>query len=268
MKRLSGLRKAANLSESVHHQLNMYTLGAGAGGVSMAALAQPAEAKIVYAPVNIPIGQGVSVQVDLNHDGISDFRLWNTYHQVTTFSAVAIFGATPDNPSNQVLCTASGWARALPKNARIASTGAFATGSRYMALVGHDYNRLYGGGPWAGNTRAYLGLKFQIGGKTHFGWARLHVTALVVPPLRHPLVDATLSGYAYETIPGKAIKAGQTEGSEDNSIEQVNPAALAVPTPAPATLGALARGTPGLSIWRRKEIEHPKRPQTAYLINR
>ena len=48
MKRSSGPRKAANLPESVHRQLNMYALAAGAAGVSMLGSAQPADAKIVY----------------------------------------------------------------------------------------------------------------------------------------------------------------------------------------------------------------------------
>jgi hypothetical protein len=48
MKRSSGPRKTANFSRSIHQQLNMYALAAGAAGVGVLALAQPAEAKIVY----------------------------------------------------------------------------------------------------------------------------------------------------------------------------------------------------------------------------
>jgi len=63
-----------------------------------------------------------------------------------------------------------------------------------------------------------------------------------------------LTGYAYESIAGKSIKTGQTEGTDDtdNIIEQPSPAARTAPTPEPVTLGALALGAPGLSIWRRK----------------
>jgi hypothetical protein len=65
-------------------------------------------------------------------------------------------------------------------------------------------------------------------------------------------VVARLTGHAYETIPNKPITTGQTKGPDNNSIEEPN-AALTMPTPDPATLGALAMGSPGLSIWRRKE---------------
>jgi hypothetical protein len=59
-------------------------------------------------------------------------------------------------------------------------------------------------------------------------------------------------GYAYETIPGKAITAGATKGPEDDA--QPAAATTTSPTSAPATLGMLALGAPGLSIWRREEL--------------
>jgi hypothetical protein len=92
----------------------------------------------------------------------------------------------------------------------------------------------------------YLGIKFQIKGKSHYGWARLNVAE---SRSRFTLV---LTGYAFETIPGKPIIAGQTKGPDDPSVEESN-AMPNQPTPAPATLGALAMGAPGLSVWRRKE---------------
>jgi hypothetical protein len=51
-----------------------------------------------------------------------------------------------------------------------------------------------------------------------------------------------LSGCTYETIAGKSIIARQTKGPDDidKSVEQLNPASLTMPTPQPATLGALA----------------------------
>jgi hypothetical protein len=67
-------------------------------------------------------------------------------------------------------------------------------------------------------------------------------------------ISGTLTGYTYETIPGKAIIAGQTKGPDeiDNSADQLNPTALTVPALPSATLGMLATGAPGLSIWRRE----------------
>ncbi len=44
------LRKTVNLGQSVHHDLTVYALAAGAAGVSVLALAQPADAEVVYNP--------------------------------------------------------------------------------------------------------------------------------------------------------------------------------------------------------------------------
>jgi len=98
-------------------------------------------------------------------------------------------------------------------------------------------------GRWLHVKLAYLGVKFLIKGKTHFGWARVKVDTQQKP------FAATLTGYAYETIPGKPIIAGATKGPDDAEPT----AALSSHTPEPATLGALALGAPGLSIWRREE---------------
>jgi hypothetical protein len=99
---------------------------------------------------------------------------------------------------------------------------------------------------WFNVKDRYLGFKFQIGGKTHYGWARLNAR------LQGSKITLVLTGYAYETIPGKAIIAGQTKGSENAGGAE----SIATPTASTdesATLGALAMGAPGLSIWRRKE---------------
>jgi hypothetical protein len=98
-------------------------------------------------------------------------------------------------------------------------------------------------GQWVNVRSHFLGLKFRIKGKVHYGWARLNVT------VGNSRISATLTGYAYETIPGKSIIAGATKGPDDAEPT----ASLNTPTPEPVTLGALAMGAPGLSVWRRKE---------------
>jgi len=108
-------------------------------------------------------------------------------------------------------------------------------------MAASDFHYKYG--PWLHLKEAYLGLKFVIKGKTHFGWARVKLS------VADQSIRATLTGYAYETIPGKAIVAGATKSPEDAEPT----AALNSHAPEPATLGALALGVPGLSIWRRKE---------------
>jgi hypothetical protein len=88
-------------------------------------------------------------------------------------------------------------------------------------------------GPWLnggkGVKNRYLGIRFQIKGQVHYGWARMTVTTT------QRSFTATLTGYAYETIPGKPIIAGQTKEKD----EAQGP-----------TLGALAAGVNGLHTWK------------------
>jgi hypothetical protein len=101
--------------------------------------------------------------------------------------------------------------------------------------------------PWLKVKQAYLGFKFVIKGKIHFGWARVK---MVSSDAGFP---AIITGYAYETIPGKPIVTGRTEGPDDEvSVEQPNPSSLGAPTPNLGSLGLLAMGSSGLSIWRRE----------------
>jgi hypothetical protein len=59
----------------------MYALAAGAAGVGVLALTQPAEAKIVYTPANVHIGVGKHYHLDLNHDGATDFTIAQSEHR-------------------------------------------------------------------------------------------------------------------------------------------------------------------------------------------
>jgi hypothetical protein len=103
-------------------------------------------------------------------------------------------------------------------------------------------------GRWANVRGRYLGLKFRIKGKIHYGWARLNVT------VGNSRISATLTGYAYETIPNKPITAGSTKGPDQWDAEGIDTgASLTNPipdSPRPASLGTLALGLP---LRQRKE---------------
>ena len=242
-------RKAANLSESIHQRLSMYALTASAAGVGALCLAHPAEAKIVYTPANVKIVlNGGLIGFDLNHDGIADFAFSN-WSSVQSFGIAAELRVVPSRQANEIwgaYISSTGvqvlFAAPLPKGTKVGPKGQFQRDpSRGLPMA---QSGVHGGyGSWQHVTQAYLGLKFVIKGETHFGWARVRVSA------SHAPFTATLTGYVYETIPGKAILAGATK--EPDSAEPT--AALSSHTPEPTTLGALALGAPGLSIWRRKE---------------
>ena len=275
MNRSSRPRKAANLSESLNRQLKMYTLAAGAAGVSVLASAQPAGAKIVYTHAHVTLQNPASFALDLNHDGIIDFYLdlhravrgrshsasfLSICHRLSFSNCESFNSSTAPNALNAIEIVANRYYRfkaaALHAGAEIQSKVRFRNKKAVLMGAGEFYDTSEGRtstrwiAPWVnggkGVKNRYLGLKFLIRGKFHFGWARLTVTT------EKNSFTATLTGYAYETIPGKGIIAGQTKGVDDSNVEQPD-AAFTPPVPEPGTLGAMAMGAPGLSIWRRKE---------------
>jgi hypothetical protein len=221
----------------------MYALAASAAGVSLLALASPAEAKIVYTKTHRLLPGGKEIFLDLNHDGTNDFGLLVTYSQ---FARMYRFSLELDAGKNSFLLGTvtkdAVCAAALPRGVKVGPKARLHSGKGVM----YDYYRVSNtfvehSCAWNWGKTAYLGLKFSIKGKTHFGWARVQSMERG---------SSILLGYAYETVPNRPIITGKTKGPSEVSPD----ATTAVNRPAkPATLGVLATGAPGLSIWRRKD---------------
>lgn len=245
-------RTLSKLSESCNRQLNSYALAAGAAGLGLLTLAPVAEGKVVYTPANLPLMNHNQVFFDLNHDGINDFFF---YGQSTSRRSVSVFffrlTVSPAQQGNAIWGVESNehasCAASLPRGTRVGMKRPFQA-NRATLL---DWSGGPNGGtaycPWTGKTRtAYLGLKFNIKGKTHFGWARVKTTSIFP-------YTVYLTGYAYETVPNKAILTGTTKEPDDRTVGQAAPVALGRPMSQPARLGILAQGSPALSIWRRRD---------------
>jgi hypothetical protein len=234
--------KPANLSESVRRHLNMYALAAGATGIGVLALAPSAEAKIVYTPTHVLIN-GVGYDLDLNHDGIPDFTIVNSSScDFTCHAGVEAFQRGAKNGIE-----AKHFADALHRGAPIGPNQRFTSHSTGVIMVSSTSGKTRG--PWINVNDRFLGLKFIVNNKIHFGWARFNVKH---QGEGYGAFTVTLTGYAYEAVPNKPIIAGQTKGPDEISIEGPD-ATLTTPTRKPVSLGLLAIGAPGLSIWRRKE---------------
>jgi hypothetical protein len=246
-------KKATNLSESVHQQLNKYALAAVVAVVSVLALRQPSEAKIVYTPVNIRIAPHQYYNLDLNHDGVTDFTISNGFGGICSkFIAVSELPAY----GNSVISNGT-FPAALMQGALIGHGQSFFEGSQRMAFaILMPQCRYVVEGPWANVTDRYLGLSFRRNGRTHYGWARLNVQWEY--HMFSGFFASTLIGYAYETVADKSIIAGQTKGVADDSREEdFGPgASLTNPildTLQPAALGVVALGAQGVPLWWRKE---------------
>jgi hypothetical protein len=214
----------------------MYALAASAAGVSVLALAQPSEAKIVYTTVHVIIGHGgvSDYKLDLNHDGVTDISFSTARNACTSGCFVYLFADLPTGNEVRAEKFESGGysVSALRRGARIGNAGLVACAG--ACLMAFDGSGIYHPrGEWLNVKNRYVGLKLEIRGKAHFGWARLSVA------IQPSQVTATLTGYAYETIPNKPIIAGKTKGPD-------------VTTVSPASLGHLAAGASAIPSWRVK----------------
>ena len=238
-------RTAARLTASVQKSLNLYALAAGAAGVGVLALAQPAHARIVYtrAHQKLPVNQDFFL--DLNHEGTNDFvfriatfTLRGTFTN-GPYAELTVANAPQTHSSGNGIVRNGSCAAALSAGARIGPQAQLTNGAP-MGIVQVISGKAAYHCPWADSGKSvdnrYLGVKFTIKGRFHYGWARFNVRIYSNPA---PTAKAVLTGYAYETIPNKPIIAGKTHGS-DAIVE-------------PGTLGHLARGASAIPGWRVKQ---------------
>ena len=121
-----------------------------------------------------------TIPLDLNHDGIIDFAI-----QCSVESSHAILRLRSSN-ANEVSASYTGsfgteGAVALHAGRSISSNSNFRTESAGL-MVHFEGTRggegsYYSFGHWRNVRNRYLGLKFFVKGKAHYGWARLNVKA-------------------------------------------------------------------------------------------
>ncbi len=242
-------RICSNLSVSLNHRLNLYAIAASAAGVSLLALAEPAEAKVVYTQTHQVIRFNGTYNLDLDHNGTVDFliRQWSSGGINGLFAKEAYGNAVRGYSNNN----SKPFASALRAGARIGPGRGFVKSGYYGEAMAYvvDISGTSAFGPWVSVAKRYLGLKFQIDGKTHYGWARLNVQ------VQGNNITATLTGYAYESIPGKRIRAGQTRNMAETAASPVSTGGQTFKSggissdqisgaPQPASLGMLALGAP------------------------
>lgn len=208
MKTSSGPHETTSkLSQAVRQRLNRYALATVLVGLGLIASAWPAEAKVVYTPRNVTISGNGYIKLDLNHDGIIDFWLGSVSQVSACGNRHGLLGSTTITPTiaaDGVVVSHLNFAAlqggGIPIDAR-------ATFYHAKTIVTQFFICSSGSQHVAG----YLGLEFQINGRTHYGWAQVRIDAYYNFGFKHLTgMRTTLVDEAFETIPGQAIKTGQT----------------------------------------------------------
>ncbi len=243
----------SSLSETLEKNLLAYAAAAGAAGVAVLACTVPAGASVVAKKVNIPIPiNGGVIQFDMNGDGQNDFGL-SAFASPPCSTSAALRGehqrpplgcpfndrvsVIPSQPTNEVWQAGTSYGAACAENVaggvKIGAARPFGAGKLLMAAhsgtsEGHYFC------PWQGSPapRPFLGVKFtDTSGAVHFGWVRVTVNFDN---------QATITNWAYETVPNRPILAGaRSEKQEQGGGADA------------ASLGRLAEGASGVSAWRR-----------------
>lgn len=260
-------RMASTLSGSLQKRLNTYGLAAGAAGVSLIALASPAMAEIVYTPANVTIGRDGGLNLDLNHDGIVDFTVTEFAGRLSfrTSQFLSVRGKTGNRVNcDTSFCGSYPFAAALNSGSHIGPIGGRhgwigAAGMAFEELTVRGF--LYYGDAWCNVNNGYLGLRFQINGETHYGWARFTVTFHTGVPEKRTW-EAQLTGFAYETVANRPIAAGQIKDNNNSEDESASYSPLKpLAGGQVASLGKLALGAEGIAFWRREETEGSQKPE-------
>ena len=182
----------------------------------LVALAIPAAAGIVYTHADVSIPVGGYYNIDVNGDGTADFTLQSRllqgycpggdeYNWSLTLTSAG---------SNAMVIDArnisSGNALPMQLGAPVNSTQRFSSGTAMMAGLYWGACGIGTLGEWLNLPDRYSGFEFRSpDGAIHYGWVKVS-TAAYVDRNGHLHASAVVLGFAYETVPGEPILAGQT----------------------------------------------------------
>lgn len=194
-----------------------------------------ANAQIIYTDVNpdstlystnTGLGPGKIHNLDLNNDGINDFKLTATagnnnnfptqYHRRVAVSPLN-GNAVKDTLVNPDTVSISLQFNAVIDNNLLLNQSWHTSGSNILKDTNYfdpPQSPGSGYGLWNNLSDYYLGLRLLKSGQTYYGWVRLRVDVTV------GYVSVIIRDYAYNSIPNQAILAGQTTatGINENSL--------------------------------------------------
>lgn len=226
-------RTAVSLSAQLEQHLKSYTVAAAAAGVGLLSLVPPAQAQVVYSPASIQVTDG-DLFLNFNCGPGNQFWVVNRFEGFSNYGGSARELELNGSLNASVMEDGNG-PLALPAGSVVGSSRVFTNAYQNEQVMASAYRFVYyitytgAKGNWRQAKRAYLGLKFEIQGQVHYGWAEFSVNA-TVPNRVH--VNATLLGYAYEATPNQSIMTGQISGTNAGFVPQAG------------TLAALALGAP------------------------
>ena len=260
-------KNIVQLCTSLEQQLRSYAVAASAAGVALLACVMPANARIICGRPGLLLQGNETFPVNPAKQQYAPFNLaqtwiyWTSCDQTSCFTHLwnrAFF--TPNAADANEMLASNSFPAALPSGAEIGPSGRFGKGKSYGLLF--TYGNIGSGtvnhhkGNFGFGTNGYVGYKLLIAGKDHFGWARLGAE------LNQKKTTTKLLTFGYETVPGRALRAGACDElgqlsesqaapkdpreaavDHDRLGKPVDPPAMPFAKPKDASLGMLALGS-------------------------
>jgi hypothetical protein len=241
-------RHPSLLDEVLERRMLLYVLAAGATLAS----ASSARAQVVFTPSNQLVsyfGDPHQIDIDLDNEGTVSFKL--AYRCASAIGFCTVVSLYASGYGGNVVETGTGrnfeghdFAKALAVGEKVGPAAPFARSGVMLsgsALFSASH------GPFAHTQFRFLGLRFLISGKVHYGWIGFRNVSNFT---------ATLLGWAYETQPNTPILAGAGEGTVFPPSTELRPGgpenAHTEFAAEPTSLQLLAAGHVAVADWRRR----------------
>ena len=168
------------------------------------------QAQVVYTDVNPDSLVSSSYELDLNNDGSPEFLI-----EKTTDGGIDIVQATGLSDQDSLIGyyagfpAITGYPSALSSNEVIDGTATFVD----EGVMGGDHELIMEDADWPDGFNRYLGLKFNISGEVHYGWAKIKIST--------DYVAFTITEYAYNATAGAAINSGVVSVEENTPVAEM-----------------------------------------------
>ncbi len=168
------------------------------------------QAQVVYTDVNPDSLVSSNYELDLNNDGTPEFLI-----EKTTDGGIDIVQATGLSNQDSLIGyyagfpAITGYPSALSSNEVIDGTSTFVD----EGVMGGDHELIMEDADWPDGFNRYLGLKFNISGEVHYGWAKIKIST--------DYVAFTITEYAYNATAGAAINSGVVSVEENTSVTEM-----------------------------------------------
>ncbi len=180
--------------------------------ISLLFVSFSSNSQVVYTDVNPDSLVTSQYELDLNNDGTPEFRIQHIIDGgIDIVQASGVSNQDSMVGYYQGFPAVTGYPSALSSDELIDGSVELVD----EGIMGGDHAVIMEDAEWPDGINRYLGLKFNISGQPHYGWAKVKIST--------DYVAFTIIEYAYNATAGEAINSGVTSVEENySSVSELN----------------------------------------------